>query len=328
MIVDCAHYCAGARQGGVLSIAEAGEVVRGVRAGEPADGFVWLGLRTPSHEEMAEVCRAFGFQVDIDELLSPHRRAVLSRSGNLSVLHLRTAEYDDAAEEVTVGELTLVAEPRFLVTIRYGDASPLSHARGELEHQPDLLDEGVTSAVVTVVGAVIESYRPALDGFEKDAVEVEREVLSESRQRPVRRLLNLSRQVRELHLAVEAMEEPLVQLARHRHLGWTGATLDELRLSISLVQRVVARTESLAGLLASAHSANMAQVSAQQNDDMRRISAWVAIAAVPTMIAGIYGMNFDSMPELRSRWGYPIVLAVMVTACVLLYRSFRRRGWL
>lgn len=324
MIVDCAVYREGVREGGRLSIAEAGAA-----AAEATEGtFAWLGLRMPSHDELAEVCNAFDMSLDIAEVLSPHRRPVVSKAGPVSVLHLRTALYDDLSEQVTVGELTLLANPRYLITLRHGNASPLSDARHDLEAEQDLLAEGVTAAVVTAIRAVVESYRPALDGFEKDAVEVEREVLSESRQRPVKRLLNLSRQVRELHLAVEAMEEPLIQLGRHRGLGWTPRTLDELRVSITLVQRVVARTESLAGLLSSAHSANMAQVSAQQNDDMRRISAWVSIAAVPTMIAGIYGMNFDHMPELRSAWGYPIIVGVMVLVCVLLYRSFRRRGWL
>ncbi len=323
MIVDCAAYREGHRVGDRLTIAEAGE-----QAASASDGFVWLGLRMPSPDELAEACAAFGMNLDIAEVLAPHRRPVVSRAGAVSILHLRTALYDDHSEQVSVGELTLLASQRFLITLRHGHASPLSDARQDLEADHELLAEGVTAGVVTAIRAVVESYRPALDGFEKDAVEVEREVLSESRQRPVKRLLNLSRQVRELHLAVEAMEEPLLQLARHRALGWTQRTLDELRVSITLVQRVVARTESLAGLLSAAHSANMAQVSAQQNDDMRKISAWVAIAAVPTMIAGIYGMNFDHMPELRSAWGYPIVIGLMATVCFLLYRSFRRRGWL
>ena len=322
VIVDAGAYQGGKRVSGRLELAE-------LQRWAATDGaFVWVGLRMPSHAEMASICEQLDLDVDIDEVLTPHRRPVVSRVDQVSILHLRTALYDDLSEQVSVGELTLLASANALVTVRHGHASPLSAARHELEHDGDLLDEGVTAAVVTVVRAVIESYRPALDGFEKDAVEVEREVLSESRQRPVRRLLNLSRQVRELHLAVEAMEEPLAELGRHRALGWTKQTRDELKSALTLVQRVVARTDSLMDLIQAANSANQAQVAAQQNDDMRKISAWVAIAAVPTMIAGIYGMNFDHMPELRSAWGYPLVLGLMLLACLAMYRSFRRRKWL
>ena len=323
MIVDCALYDQGRRVGGRLSVEEAAAGLA-----EHPSGFVWLGLRMPPPDELSRACAASGLKIDEHEALTPHRRPVVSREGEVTVLHLRTALYDDVSEQVSVGELTMLAGRQWLITIRHGNASPLSDARASLESDPDLLEEGLTAALVTSIRAVIDSYRPALDGFEKDAVEVEREVLSLSRVRPVRRLLNLSRQVRELHLAVEAMEDPLQQLVKHRHLSWTPETIDELRTAITLVQRVVARTESLAGLLASAHAANMAQVSSQQNEDMRRISAWVAIAAVPTMIAGIYGMNFEHMPELSTSWAYPVVLGLMVVVCLLLYRSFRKRGWL
>lgn len=323
MIVDCAAYQGGKRVSGRLSIEEAREWLD-----EPG-AFVWLGMRMPSHDELAETCALLHLDsVDVAEVLSPHRRAMVTRHGACTVLILRTALYDDVTEQVSVGEITTIVAHNVLITIRYGHASPLSEARKQMEEDPELLADGVTAAFTTVIRAVVESYRPALDGFEKDAVEVEREVLSESRQRPVRRLLNLSRQVRELHLAVEAMEDPLDELARNRTLGWTKQTINELRISISLVRRVVARTESLIELLTAANGANLAQVSAQQNDDMRRISAWVAIAAIPTMIAGIYGMNFENFPELKWRWGYPLVLGVMLTACALLYRSFKKRNWL
>lgn len=323
MIVDCAAYQKGRRVTETLSISDAGAWL------DQPDTFVWLGLRMPSREELAEACHLLHLgHVDIDHVLSPHRRPTVSREGDVTVLVLRTAQYDDLTEQVSVGEITAIASPKSLVTIRYGQASPLSQARREMEMDSELLDDGVTAAFTAVIRAVVESYRPALEGFEKDAIEVEREVLSESRQRPVRRLLNLSRQVRELHLAVEAMGDPLLELGRNRALGWTKQTTHELRTSIQLVQRVVARTESLIELLSAAHGANLAQVSAQQNDDMRRISAWVAIAAIPTMIAGIYGMNFEKFPELRWQYGYPLILGVMALACFLLYRIFKKRGWL
>lgn len=323
MIVDCAAYVDGKRATGRLDVADVPSWLQ--REG----AFVWLGLRMPGADELRAICAAFGLgRLDVDGVLEPHRRAVLTQDNGTTWLVLRTALYDDVSEVVSIGEISLIAGQRFVITVRHGHASPLSGARKELESDREMLNDGVAAAVVTVVEAVVDSYGPALDGFEKDAIEVEREVLSESRVRPVRRLLNLKRQVRELQLAIDALEDPLTRLTRHRHLGWTKKTTAELRATISQLHRVAARARSLSELLNAAHEANLAQVSQQQNDDMRKISAWVAIAAVPTMIAGIYGMNFTHFPELDWVLGYPLVLAVMAVACTALYRSFRRRDWL
>jgi magnesium transporter len=323
VIVDCAAYEQGARSSGRLSIAEAG-----AWAARPG-AFVWLGLRMPRREELNEACEAFGLaNLDLDAVLAPHRRPVLTRESGVTWLVLRTATYDDLHELVTLGEISVLATADYVISIRHGQAAPLNDARREMEADTELLAEGSLAALLTIVTAVIDSYGPALDGFEKDAVEVEREVLSESRIRPIRRLLNLKRQVRELQLVIDALEDPLARLPRHRELGWTDAAIEDLEATITLLRRVAARTRTLSDLVNAAHEANLAMVSQQQNADMRMISAWVAIAAVPTMIAGIYGMNFEHMPELGSQAGYPGVLALMGTACLLLYRSFRRRGWL
>jgi magnesium transporter len=229
---------------------------------------------------------------------------------------------------VTLGEISVLFSDRYLITIRHGTASPLAGARAALEGEPELLAEGVLAAVAAVIGAVVDSYGPALDGLENDVVEVEGEVLSESRHRPVRRLLNLSRQVREVQLVLEALDEPLDRLVRSRRLAWSDVTQAELEPILGQVRRVTARTRTLSDLLNAAHGANLAQVSQQQNDDMRRISAWVAIAAVPTMVAGIYGMNFEHMPELEMVAGYPVVLGLIALVCGWMYRTFRRQDWL
>jgi magnesium transporter len=323
VIVDCAGYIDGCRVG-TLEPSE----VQDWLVDNP-DGFAWLGLAMPDAAELTSTCSAFGLHdVDVGAILSQHRRPVVTLENDLTWVVLRTANYDDQAELVTLGEISLLATRRFLITVRHGSAPQLASARKELEADPELLREGVAAAVMAVVTAVVDSYVPALDGFEKDAIEVESEVLSESRDRPVRRLVNLSRQIRELQNAVESMEEPLDRLHRHHTIGWTVETLAELRSAITHVERVVRRTRSLIDLVTAAHNANLAQVAKQQNDDMRKISAWVAIAAVPTMIAAIYGMNFRHLPELEWRFGYPLVIGVMVAACVVLYRVFRRNGWL
>jgi magnesium transporter len=323
VIVDCAAYADGKRISGTLSIEEVGPYLT------RPDAFVWLGLRMPNPDELRTACAVFGLgHIDVEAVLAPHRRAVLGQQAGVAWLVLRTSTYDDHEEVVHLGEISVLFSPRFLITIRHGHAAALADTRRELEHDRDRLRGGVPAAIVAVIGAVVDSYGPALDGFEKDAVEVEREVLSEARIRPIRRLLNLKRQVRELQMVVDALDDPLERLTRKGGLAWTPGTVAELQATLADVRRLSQRTRSLSDLVSDAHAANLAQVSKQQNDDMRKISAWVAIAAVPTMIAGIYGMNFEHMPELEAVAGYPVVVGVMAAACLGLYRSFRKRDWL
>jgi magnesium transporter len=322
VLIDCGAYQGGRRV--------ATPTIEQVPAWlEQEDAFVWLGLRMPNPDELGRVFDAFGITgIEPTDVVALHHRPVLTLEDGTYWLVLRTAEYLDQRETVALGEISVLFSPRALITIRHGTASPLADARAGLEAEPELLGEGVLAAVTAVIDATVASYGPALDGFEKDVLEVEREVLSESRHRPVRRLLNLSRQVRELQLVLDALEDPLDRMARARRLSWTEVTLSEFEATQSQVARVAGRARTLSDLLDAAHGANLAQVGAQQNDDMRRISAWVAIAAVPTMVAGIYGMNFEHMPELGSVYGYPIVLGLTALACALLYRNFKRQDWL
>ena len=177
------------------------------------------------------------------------------------------------------------------------------------------------------VSRVIDDYGPALDGFERDAVEAEREVFSEGRQQPVKRLYKLKREVRTLLVAIDALQDPLNRLIRTVGHRVSPEVLADLSEAADQLDRTVTRTQSLSGLLDAALTASLAQISVQQNEDMRRISAWVAMAAVPTLIAGIYGMNFDSFPELHWDFGYPMVLLVMAGIAGLMFRSFKKGGW-
>ncbi len=204
MIVDCAAYADGKRISGKLSIEEVGPYLA------RPDAFIWLGLRMPNPDELRAACVVFGLgEIDVEAVLAPHRRAVLGQQAGVAWLVLRTSTYDDHEEVVHLGEISVLFSPRFLITIRHGHAAALADTRRELEHDRDRLRGGVPAALVAVIGAVVDSYGPALDGFEKDAVEVEREVLSEARIRPLRGLLYLWLQVRELQLVVVAFDDRL-----------------------------------------------------------------------------------------------------------------------
>ncbi len=200
--------------------------------------------------------------------------------------------------------------------------------RAELESEPERLRHGPIGVLAAVVARIIDDYRPALDGFEKDVLEVERDVFDLTQFQPVRRLYALKRELRMLLHAIESLEEPLDRLIRKVAASAHHSVIEDLNEARDQLARTVSRARSLSELLDAALTASLAQTSIQQNADMRKISAWVAMAAVPTLIAGIYGMNFEHMPELDAAVGYPLVLAAMGVIVLALYRAFKRNGWL
>ncbi|MDO8363464.1 MAG: magnesium and cobalt transport protein CorA [Actinomycetota bacterium] len=322
MIVDCAVYEQGARLDAGLY-----PVLLGQWRHHP-QSFVWLGLRMPKEDELEAACAALGLdELDAAEVLAPHDRPVLGIEDGIVQMVLRTARYDDVNEVISLGEMTVLVGERALISIRHGHASPLSKLRHELERDCDRLQLGPYAVLAAIIGRVIADYRPALDGFEKDVIEVERDVFSETRTQPVRRLYKLKREVRSLLVAIDALEEPLERLIRVVGPSMPKDVQDDLAEATDQLTRTVNRTQSLSGLIDAALTASLAQISVQQNADMRRISAWVAMAAVPTMVAGIYGMNFAHFPELEWRYGYPLVIGGMLLIAGLMYRGFKRGGW-
>jgi magnesium transporter len=324
VIVDCAAYRDGKRITGTL------DIEAGARAREEPGTFVWLGLRMPSADELGHTFHCFGIEEpEVDEVLRPHERPVLAVEDDATTLVLRTARYDSAAEEVKLGEMSVLVGQDFVISVRHGQASPLSTLRHDLTRDPEYLALGPSAVLAAIVEQVVDDYQPVLDGFERTAVELESEVFGgDIGNRSARRIYQLRRELRELLVAVEALEDPLARLLRRQRGRWHSDVVGTLEEAFDQLTRTISRARSLSDLLASALDANLAQLSVQQNEDMRKISAWVAIAAVPTMIAGIYGMNFEHMPELEAVIGYPIVLLGMAGVCFWLYRRFRRAGWL
>jgi len=293
------------------------------------DGFVWLGLRVPDEQELQRACAALDMHgVDPKAVLAPHARPVLVVENGTVQLVLRTVAYDDKSEVVALGEMTLLIGERGVISVRHGPASELAPVRAALEADPDRLQLGPAAVVAAVIGQVIDDYGPALDGFENDVIEVEGDVFSETGRQPVRRLYKLKREVRRMMVAIEALQDPLARMIRLRGQNFPPQVLDDLVESADQLGRAVTRANSLSGLLDSALTASLTQTSVQQNDDMRKISAWVAMAAVPTMVAGIYGMNFRHMPELEWKFGYPLVVGLTAIAVALLHRQFKKSGWL
>ena len=321
-MIDCAAYVDGHRREFDPATMTVADPVVG-------DGFVWLGLRMPDEAELQRAMVALGITgVSAVDVLTPHARPVLAVEGPIVWLVLRTAAYEDRDETIALGEMTLLVGPRGVISIRHGQASQLTSARTALEADPDRLRHGPSAVVAAVVNVVINGYGPALDGFENDVIEVEGDVFSDNSRQPVQRLYQLKREVRQMVVAFDSLDDPLARLIRVRGSDMPPPVLHDFHEAADQLDRAVTRAHSLSGLLDAALTASLTQISVRQNDDMRTISAWVAMAAVPTMVAGIYGMNFEHMPELEWTIGYPLVLSLTGTAVALLHRQFKKSGWL
>jgi magnesium transporter len=323
VIVDCAIYKDGCRGDEELSLGRAGDAAR------DEDGFVWLGVVEPTEEEFGEIAKEFSLhELAVEDAIHAHQRPKLEVYGDTLFVVLKTARYVDHEEVVSIGEVMLFVHPEFLVSVRHGESDALAEARRRMESRPDLLKLGPGAALYAIVDAVVDTYEDVADGVDYDIQEVEVEVFAEDRRNPAARIFKLEREVLEFQRAAGPLQPAVDRLARG-HFGVVPDTLHEYFRDVhDHLLRVTGRIETFRELLVSALQANLTQVSVRQNEDMRKISAWVAILAVPTMVAGIYGMNFKHMPELNWRFGYPMVLALIVLACFLLYRRFKRAGWL
>jgi magnesium transporter len=241
---------------------------------------------------------------------------------------LKTARYVDPTEVITLGEILIFLGHDYIITVRHGEASDLHPVRIQLERQPELLAHGPGAVLHAIVDRVVDDYVPAIAGLGEDIDEIENQVFSGERGNPAERIYRLKREVLAFAHASGPLVDPVDRLAR----GHYEVIHPEVRAYFRDVNdhllRAHAQLETFRDLLTSVLSANLAQVTVRQNEDVRKISAIVAILAVPTMIAGIYGMNFEHMPELGWTFGYPLVVAVMAAICFTLYRYFKRIGWL
>jgi magnesium transporter len=323
MIVDCAVYENGVRRPGKLDLDDAYE------AGREPGAFVWIGLHEPTEEEFESVRKEFNLHdLAVEDAIKAHQRAKLEVYGDSVFVVLKPASYDKDTEELELGEVMLFIGDGFVVSVRHGSLSQLGEVRHRLERNPELLRCGTGAVLHAVLDRVVDDYAPVILALDSDIQEVETLLFSPGGGNPAERIYKLMREVLEFHRGIGPLVDPLDRLA-HGKIPFVHEDLTPyFRDVYDHLLRGVDQVSAFRDLLASILDANLTQVSVRQNEDMRKISAWVAIAAVPTMIAGIYGMNFEHMPELKWTFGYPLVLVVIAVACLGLYRAFRRNGWL
>jgi magnesium transporter len=322
MIVDCAVYKEGARVPGELDLDSAFEAGR-----DDPDAFVWIGLHEPSPEEFSAVVAEFNLpSLAVEDALAPHQRPKFELYGDLAFLVIKPANFD--AGLVELGQVVLFICSDFVVTVRHGNSTGLHHVRMRLEQQPDLLRSGSSAVVYAVLDRVVDDYVVVLNGLDTEVQKLEQSVFSSARDNNAQPIYRLKREVLEFQRAVGPLQDAVAALVSGLHRTIHESTREYFRDVQDHLARTVEQLVSIDVLLGTALSANLAEVAIRQNEDMRKISAWVAIVAVPTMIAGVYGMNFDHMPELGWKHGYALAVALMVVCCGILYRSFKRNGWL
>ncbi|NEB31581.1 magnesium/cobalt transporter CorA [Streptomyces sp. SID14446] len=332
MIVDCAIYRDGKRAEGPDDLSDALAQCRA-----EGDAFVWIGLYEPTEREFDLVTEEFGLHpLAVEDALKAHQRPKLEMYEDSLFMVLKPVAYEPESDAVSSGEVMVFLGDSFVVTVRHGEESPLAAVRRRLEADPEMLRHGPTAVLYSIADATVDHYLEVATELGTDLEELEAEVFSPQQggsRNTASRIYAFKRQVQEFRRATVPLAAPLTRLSGS---GLATAAVPFVNVDAQPffrdvndhLMRVNESVEGLDRLVSDILSAHLAQMSVRQNDDMRKISAWAAMAAVPTMIAGIYGMNFDHMPELHWVWSYPAVVGIMVVLEVLLYRQFKRRGWL
>ena len=346
VVADCAVYESGRRRPGRVSVAHAAQAAR------RTDGFVWIGLQQPTTEDVAAIARDFDLPaLAVEDAVKAHQRPKLEIYDDVVFMVLKPVSYVDHEEVVNISEIAVFLGPTFVVTVRHGDSDVLRRVRAELDAGgPEAMSHSPTWVLYRAADLVVDGYEEAIAFINDDVDEIESQVFSGGDEDDhSERIYKLKREVAEFRRAVLPLAAPLEKLAagRVRHVDASASTYfrdvhDHVlraseaieghdRLLSDVLQADLARVAARQSQIAARQSEIALQqneIAVQQNQDMRKISAWAAIALVPTAVAGIYGMNFDYMPELSWRYGYFVVVGVIAVLCYVLYRLFKRNGWL
>ncbi|WP_249273762.1 magnesium and cobalt transport protein CorA [Agreia sp. VKM Ac-1783] len=336
--VDNAVYADGRR---VLSPTSLEDTLSG--CARFTDSMAWIGLYRPNEAELAAIQKEFDLHpLAVEDAIGAHQRPKLERYGDTLFVVLRAASYSDEREEVDFGELHLFVGPNFVVSVRHSESPDLAVVRQRMEAEPELLALGPVAVLYGILDAVVDQYLPVVSGLENDIDEIEAQVFAGDAE-VSRRIYELSQEVLDFQRATL----PLVGMLETLRAGFDAFETNlELRRALRDVADHTAvvndRVEGFRGTLREILAVNatlvaqrqnedmkvLAEASNRQNEEVKKISAWAAIFFAPTVIAGIYGMNFDAMPELHWQYGYPVAIGVMLVAMTGLYVMFRRRGWL
>jgi magnesium transporter len=329
-VVDCAVYVKGVRLPGRWTHDRALAEVH-----QRGEGFVWIGLHEPDEEQIKGIADVFGLhELAVEDAVNAHQRPKLERYDDTLFMVLKTVCYvghaqpTTANEIVETGEIMVFVGTDFVITVRHGEHSSLQRVRRKLEDDPEQLALGPAAVLHAIADHVVDSYLEVTGAIEDDIDEMEAEVFTPRSPMDAEQIYVMKREVLELRRAVVPLGPPVRKLTE----GYSSLVPHEVRSYFRDVDdHLVTVTDRVAGfneLLTTLVDAVLAKTTMRQNNDMRKITAYAAMISVPTMIAGIYGMNFQYMPELQWRYGYPLVLGVIAVLITTLFRVFRRNQWL
>ena len=330
-VVNCVTYREGVRQSPARDLVESVERIR-----KSDDGFVWLGLHEPTEDEFADIADLFDLHpLAVEDAVHAHQRPKVERYDHTlfavfkTVCYVEHTELTATSEVVDTGEIMLFVGRDFVITVRHGRHGSLGPLREALEAAPEQLAQGPAAVLHAIADQVVDDYLAVTNAAQADIDQVESDVFAPDGARvDPGRIYQLKRELLELKRAVVPLGRPLQILATQPMRVIAPDIQAYFRDVDDHLKRVTEQIAAFDELLNSILQAHLAQVTVAQNEDMRKITAWAAVIAVPTMVCGMYGMNFDHMPELHWRFGYPLVMGLIAVSCTALYRGFRRNGWL
>ncbi len=320
-VINCVHYDDEGKRHDISLDAISDVIASG-------NGFVWVGLYDPNDDVLLKLQEEFCLHdLAIEDARNAHQRPKVETYGNSMFVVVTTAQMVD--ERIQYGETHAFLGPRFLVTVRHGASLSYAPVRARLEREHDLVALGPSFCLYSVLDAVVDNYLPITDSFRDTLDSLEKDIFAENyRRRTVIRLYDLKRELNKMRLAVTPLQDALSQLQRNP----AQLLNDEARLYLRDVQDHAARVndaiDTLREMLGTALSVNLSLVTLAQGETVKRLGAWAALLAAPTLITSWYGMNFTDMPELAGRYAYPLLILLVGTVCALLYRLFKRSGWL
>ena len=290
--------------------------------------FVWVGLYEPDEHILDKMQEEFGLHdLAVEDARNAHQRPKIETYGQSLFIAIHTAQAVDS--HIRFGETHLFIGPRYLVTVRHGASTSYAPARARMEREPELLQHGPGAALYAVFDLVVDNFLPIVDEFTTALNALEQDIFAEDfRKHTVKKLYDLKRELTRLRMAVAPMQDILGHLARTR-----GGLIDEeIQLYFRDVHdhavRISDSTDTLREMLTAAVSVNLALVTVRQGEIVKRLGAWAALLAAPTLVASWSGMNFVHMPELSGRWSYAVLIGVVAVTCAVLYRMFKRARWL
>jgi magnesium transporter len=322
-VIDCAAYCAGAR------VADLGiEQIRGALSRD--DQFVWLGLYEPEQDVLRKVQQQFGLHdLAVEDAYNAHQRPKLELYEDSLFIVLRTVHMSASSHQLEFGETHVFLGHNYLVTVRHGSLRSHIGVRQRCESTPHLLAKGPGYVLYALMDFVVDQYLPVVQQIEEEVEDLEDVIFGMADTGDATsRIYQLKRDLLSLRRAVTPLVEVCNRLMRFDLPHIPEDTRVYFRDVYDHIVRLNETIDAQRELLTTALEAHLSLMSHAQNEHMKRITAWAAMIAVPTMIAGIYGMNFKHMPELQWSYGYYVSIVIMAAACVGLYVGFKRSGWL